>query len=651
MTRRSDDITMLDEVQLRRAVAEGNVPTLVMVLFQLTGDRRWLQEPYRPTRGKGLSNHDSGGLPPAVRAEIQVAAVEAIGAWWRGRPPAIPSPSPKLLTEMLTVCMGEPVPEEYEPMMAELLGCARPDQSPRASTPANHRANFSVIVIGAGISGLTAALKLREAGVSCLVLEKNDGVGGTWRENRYPGCGVDTPSYLYSFSFFSRDWSTHFAKRDEVMAYLEDMAETFDLLGFIRFGTEVLSGAYDQQRQRWTLSVVGPDGQYQELTANAIITAVGQLNRPKVPSLFGMDAFTGHLFHSARWPSDLDIRGKRVAVIGTGASAMQIVPAIVKEVAHLTVFQRSPQWIAPNENYFQPISDPVHWLMEALPFYRRWYRARLAWTFNDKVHASLQIDPSWEDQERSINAINDGHRKYFTAYLYSELDGRKDLQEKALPTYPPFGKRMLLDNGWYAALRRPNVDLVTAPISEITDTGVRTSSGEECLADIIVMATGFEAQRLLFPIELHGRSGTTLLEAWGEDDATAYLGVTVPDFPNLFLMYGPNTNPGHGGSYITIAECQITYIIDLLCQMVDGGYGAIECRADVHAEYNQRVDAAHEHMIWTHPGMNTWYRNGRGRVVANLPWRIVDYWKMTRSADLRDFHVESGVGAKKSFES
>jgi 4-hydroxyacetophenone monooxygenase len=330
-------------------------------------------------------------------------------------------------------------------------------------------------------------------------------------------------------------------------------------------------------------------------------------------------------------------------VVGTGASAMQIVPAIADQVGELTVVQRSPQWVAPNANYFRPVGEDIHRLMEQVPFYHSWIRFRLAWINNDKVHASLQRDPDWPHQDRSLNATNDGHRQFFTRYLTEQLAGREDLIEQVLPDYPPFGKRMLLDNGWYAALKKPTVELVTDGVTEVTETGVRTSSGREIDADVLVFATGFEAQRLLHPLDIRGRGGVSVRDVWGDDDAYAYLGITTPGFPNLFLMYGPNTNLGHGGSYIHIAECQVRYITDLVRTMVDQGLGAVECREDVCAEYNRRVDEAHERMIWSHRGMDTWYRNAKGRVVTNSPWRVVDYWQLTHSADLSDFVVEPAV--------
>jgi 4-hydroxyacetophenone monooxygenase len=315
---------------------------------------------------------------------------------------------------------------------------------------------------------------------------------------------------------------------------------------------------------------------------------------------------------------------------------MQIVPAIVDRVAHLTVFQRSPQWIAPNRDVFRRVDPDQHWLMDVVPFYRRWYRARLAWTFNDKVHRSLQLDPAWDTEGRSINAENDGHRRAFTRYLLGELEGRPDLVDKCLPRYPPFGKRMLLDNGWFAALRRDHVDLVTEPVESFTPSGVRSRS-DAVDADVVILCTGFEAHGFLSPMRVTGRSGIPLAQQWGTDDATAYLGVTVPDFPNLFLLIGPNTALGHGGSMITIAELQVGYVAALVERLVRHRIGAVEVRREVADEYNRRVDAAHARMIWTHPAMTNWYRNAAGRVVNTLPWRIVDYRAMVREPDPADF--------------
>jgi 4-hydroxyacetophenone monooxygenase len=603
----------------------------VPALFQLTGDRRWLADPFRPTRSRGMDNNDSGGFAPDVAAAIRSEALRAVRAYEQGAAPAVPAPTGIQLLELLELANGEPVPPEYAEMAAEDMGFA--PRPPRVAPPNDLR----VIVIGAGVAGMLAAIRLREAGIEHLVLEKNEDVGGTWLENAYPGAGVDTPSSLYSYSFAPRAWRNHFGKRDEVEQYLRDVADDHDLRAVIRFRTEVVAAEYDPATARWTVRT----NTGEELTALAVISATGVLNRPKIPPIPGLDGFQGWLFHTARWPTDLDLTGKRVAVIGSGASAMQVVPAVAGQVARLTIFQRSPQWIAPNEVYFSEVGAAAHLLMERIPFYRRWYRTRLAWNFNDRVHESLWVDPAWEHPQRSVNATNDAHRRVFTRYLHDQLDGRPDLVAKALPDYPPFGKRMLLDNGWFAALRRDNVELVAEAVEEITTTGLRGSGGTEAEVDVIVMATGFHPHRVLYPMRITGRSGRTLADIWGPENAHAHLGITVPDFPNLFIMTGPGTGLGHGGSQITIAECQIRYIVDLLVTMAERGLRAVEVRGDVERDYTRQHDETHARRIWTHPGMTNWYRNRAGRVVSIMPWRVVDYWRMTREAHLDDFVTEA----------
>lgn len=618
--------TSVDRERLAKALTSANMPTLVAVLYQLTGDRTWLADPYLPTRSRGMDNNDDGGFDAPTADRIRAAVLDAVLS---DAPVAIPSPSDAELVEMISAAVGESVPPEFAAMIAEDMGFRVPEVR-RAEPNA-----LSVIVIGAGVSGMLASIKLHEAGIDHVVLEKNSDVGGGWFENTYPGAGVDTPSHLYSYSFAPRAWDTHFGKRDEVWEYLSDVATQHDLRDRIRFDTEVSTAVYDEASREWTVTtVVG-----EVLTADVVITATGQLNKPKFPIIKGLNTFRGPIFHTAQWPADLDLTGKRVAIVGTGASAMQVLPAIAPTVGHATVFQRSPQWVSSTDVYFSEIGDDVNYLMENVPFYRLWYRARLAWNFNDRVHPSLQVDPEWDHPERSVNAINDAHRRVFTRYIEKELEGRPDLIEKSVPDYPPFGKRMLLDNGWYAALRRDNVTLIADAVAEITPTSVIARGGEETEVDIVILATGFETHKLLTPIDVRGKSGTSIRDMWGPEDAHAYLGITVPDFPNLFLTCGPGTVLGHGGSYITIAECQVRYIVDLLIRMADNGIAAVECKPDVEAEYVRKHDDAHANMIWSHGGMDNWYRNDAGRVVSTLPWRIVDYWSMTRRADLEDFEV------------
>ncbi len=629
-----------DDDELRRALAQANLPALLMVLFQLTGDGRWLEEPYHPTRRFGMDPNDSGGFPEDLQEEIRSEAYVAISEWSAGVPARVPTPGGDLLVRMMSLVVSEEVPPEYEPMLAIQMRFA----THRPVEPAPVPPGFSVVIIGAGLGGLMSAIRLKEAGIPFVVIEKSDQAGGVWRDNRYPGAGVDTPSYLYSFSFFPRNWSTYFAKRDELVEYIDEVVDHYDLAPSIRFGTEVLGAEYDELRQRWVLRTRPTSGEKHELEleARAIISAVGAFSQPKVPDLPGIDSFEGPSFHSARWPADLDVTGKRVALVGTGASSMQILPAIVGRAASIDVFQRSPGWVSPVSNYFEPVPPPVHWLFEHVPYYYSWYRFSLAWTFNDKLHPTLQVDPNWSDADHTISAVNDRHRRAFTSYLMDQLDGREDLQAKCLPDYPPWGKRMLIDNGWYAALRRPDVELFAEAVAEVTPTGVIGSSGVERDADVIVFSTGFETTRFLFPMDIRGRNGLVLRDFWEDDNAKAYLGITTPGFPNLFFVYGPNTS-GSGGSFLSWSESQVDYIVQLLEKMMKQGIGAVEPRRDLHDDYNRKVDEAHARMIWTHPKFTTYYRNSRGRVVVTTPWRVIDTWRLLREAVLDEYTTEPAL--------
>lgn len=618
------------------AIAIANIPVLLMVLVQLTGDLHWLDEQYRTRRARGMDDNDTGGLPEPLQAKVREAALEAILAWRSGLPIAIPEPSQELRLKMLISAMGEKIPDEYDSIIAAELSLEPKDAPEKVPVPDG----FEVLIIGAGVSGLCAAINFQRAGIPFTILEKSARLGGIWRDNRYPGAGVDTPNHLYSFASAPYDWSMYYALRDELHAYLEHVAEKFDLRSHIRFETEVKSADYDQATQRWTVAVREPDGTEKTLKANVVISAVGIFNPIKMPTIEGLDRFEGTSFHTAEWPADLDLKGKRVAIIGNGASAMQVGPEIQNTVASLTIFQRSPHWVAPNDQFRKPIPEPLRFLLREVPLYRVWYRLRLGWAFGDRIHSALQKDPTWQFADRSLNKANDSHRSYFTQYIASELGDKTELLEKVVPSYPPFGKRMLMDNGWYRMLRNERVKLVSDPIVEIGPHRITTKDGTEYEADVLVVATGFDVLRFLTAFEVRGRSRRSLRDVWNDDDARAYLGLAMPDFPNFFCLYGPNLQPGHGGSLIFVVEMQMRYILDLMKQMLKQGIGAVECRQDVHDAYNERVDEAHANMVWTHPGMQTYYRNARGRIVVNSPYRNATFYDMTREADLDEFIVE-----------
>ncbi|MDV7353254.1 FAD-dependent oxidoreductase [Rhodococcus oxybenzonivorans] len=629
----------LSESEVRTAVSIANVPALLMVVYQMTGHEKWLEQPYRPTRGKGLGDHDSGGLTEEIQEEIRQAAVQAILDFQAGVKPAIEAPTAEQTVRMISVCMGEPVADQYGPMLSlELARRAAPNAPELALPPVEPPVGFNVIVIGTGVAGIAAAHQLEDMGIDYIILEKQPEAGGNWWQNTYPGAGVDTPSHLYSFSFAKNDWNTHFELRNELQEYFGRVLKEVGGNERVRYSTEVLAATYDETSRGWHVEVRNADGSIETLRSNVVISAVGVLNRPVTPNLPGMESFRGTSFHSANWPEGLEVEGKRVAIVGTGASSMQITPAIADRVEHLTVFQRSPQWVAPFEKFRMPIPTELRRLLQSCSLYHSWYWIRLFWQFGDKVIESLRVDPEWEHPERSVNARNDAHREYFTRYITAQVGDRTDLLDKVMPDYPPFGKRILLDNGWYEALRRDNVDLVNESVAAVTETGLVSASGAEIDADIIVWATGFEAARFVSSLDVRGVDGLSLREAWNDDDPRAYLGVSVPQFPNFFMLGGPNSFPG-SGSFMFFMEVQMRYIRGLLTEMFEQNIAAIDARTDATEQYNELVDTTHARTVWTHRGMSTYYRNSRGRVVFVMPFLNVEYWEMTRRPDLENYTV------------
>lgn len=619
--------------RLAAALAEANVPTLLLVLVQLTGDDKWLEEPYRPRQGPVLDDNDSGSLPEEIQAEIRTAALEAILASEAGELTER-SFAPDEVARLLGIALVDEIPEVYGPLLAEELGALSRD----VAIPAKLPAGFWVLIIGAGISGIGLAIKLKAAGVPFTIIEKNPDIGGTWLENVYPGCGVDTPSHLYSFSFApNTEWSRFFAKRPEVHDYLNRLVDEHDLRSHISFGREVVKAAYDEVNASWTVVTTGVDGDEQTDEAPVLVSAVGMVNRPSIPNIPGSETFEGPVMHTADWRQDVDYAGKRVAVIGTGASAMQLVPTIAGTASSVLVFQRSKQWAVPHPNYGRNVPEGVRYLMRRVPAYTRWYRLRAFWNFSDRLHESLQIDPEWRNSNLSINAQNERHRVFLTSYIKQQLGDREDLHDACIPDYPPYGKRPLLDNGWFRTIKRNDVELITDGVQRITPKGVLTDSAEEYHADIVVWATGFKALQFLWPMDIYGASGKTLAEQWGHHDARAYLGVTVPDFPNMFILNGPNTNAGHGGSAILACEFQVRYVMDAIARLASGEVSSVEVREDVFWDYNNELDEALSKCIWSHPGMTTWYRNEAGRVVVSSPWTYLDYWNRTRELDPADY--------------
>lgn len=625
---------------LARHLADLSVPTLLLSCVHITGDLSILDGPHQP---HGLmANEEQGFMSPEEQSSARAFALEVIKDYRDRGCPEVGQISVDGLRRMMNWAACERIDDTYLPMVLEEVGFAV--RAPSDVVPNEGRADFPVIVIGCGESGLLAAIRLKQTGFPFVVIEKNAGVGGIWFENSYPGARVDSPNHLYTYSFEPIDhWSKYFSQQPELKAYFEDVAARHGIHQHVRFSTEVVGATWDESRSVWMVQVRSAIG-VETLTARAVISAVGQLNRPMLPELPGIDSFVGPAFHTAQWNHHVDLTGKNVAMIGAGASGFQVGPEIAERVASLTVFQRTAQWMLRNDLYHASVGAGVKWAMNHLPFYARWYRFLLMWAWCDKGLEPARVDPDWPDQSRSISLLNEGVRMFMTEWMRSQIEGDEELAAKVIPDYPPTGKRMLQDNGsWLRTLRRPNVELVRDRIERITPDGIDTVDGAHYAVDVIIYATGFRANEMLLPMTIIGRDGADLRAGWGERP-TAYLGITLPAFPNFFCMYGPGTNLASSGSIIFHSECQANYILSALEYLADNGIDCVEPTVEKTQDWVDRSQAELRGMVWTQPSVkHSFYKNRHGEIYILSPWRVVDYWSWTREFDPADYVVRQRV--------
>jgi 4-hydroxyacetophenone monooxygenase len=618
------------------ACAAADVHPLLCAVAHRTGDLSLLREEFAPDQAQLLV--PGCGLSPGDMSEARALAVAALSDHLTsGRPDHELTPEER--RRIFGFLVGSGAAEHWEGFLSEELALEGTDPRQPSWRTADLGGEFRCAVIGAGASGLAAAHRLRQAGVAVTVFEKNGDVGGTWLENVYPGCRVDVPNQLYSFSFAQTNaWVSRFSAQSDLLAYLQSAAKDLGLGECIRFRSEVTEARFDEAAAAWSLTVRAPDGTETTEVVDGIVSAVGQLNRPSFPAIPGREQFTGPSFHSAAWDDTVELADQRVAVVGSGASAAQFVPHLAGVVSHLDVYQRTAPWLLPTNNYADPFPPEFHELLRLLPGYGRWDRLWQFWLLHEGLLVAARVDPAWDQHTEAVSASNDFIRSMLLDVLRAQVEDDV-LYEKMVPHFPPFAKRALRDDGrWAAALSRPDVDLVTTPIAEITPHGVRTADGEERPADVVIYGTGFRASEFVAPMRVYGAGGVELSEEW-DGDAQAYLGMTVPGFPNFFLLYGPNTNLVINGSILIMVECQVRYTVEAIGQLLRGGHRTMSCRRDVHERYGRDMEEGNAHMVWGVADVPTWYRNAHGRVTQNWPFDLHTYWDRTREPDLADYEL------------
>lgn len=622
--------------EIAAALEDVSVPTLLLSLVHITGDPRFIRD-FKPM-GIFL-NEVQGFMSEEDKARARAAALPVITEY---RDRGCPEPQPlslELIREMMDWAACEHVTDDYLPLILEEMDLEGAD--PRRPKPVSEKAaaELPVVVVGCGESGILAGIRLKQANVPFTIVEKNAGPGGTWWENRYPGARVDVANHFYCYSFEpNNDWTHFFAEQSELQDYFTGVMEKHDLAGHTRWSTEVIGAEWDHDDGEWAVTLRAVDGTTSTLRARALITAVGQLNRPHIPEFDGAATFEGPAFHSAAWDHSVELAGKRVALIGAGASGFQIAPAIADRVERLTVFQRTAQWMFPNAMYHDEVGDGVRWAMRHLPFYGRWYRFLVLWPGADKGLDAAEGDPNYADQDYAVSDINAAARMMFSQWITSQVGDGRELLAKVLPDYPATGKRTLQDNGsWLRTLQRDNVELVRTPIERITPHGVVTDDGLTRDADVIVYATGFRHTDVLWPLKVKGRNGIDLHEMWGSRPY-AHLGITVPGFPNLFIIYGPGTHLAHGGSLIFQSELQMRYIDQCLERLAEDNLHSMEPKAEAATEWHQRTQAQIKKMVWSHPAVkHSYFKNADGEIHTVSPWRLNEYWSAVREPDWSQF--------------
>lgn len=639
--------TPVDEDFLRRAVAHADPNALRVALYQATGDPELLQyDHYIEILDKGhLSRHSKLNIVERDRPALQEKAVRFL----LENQGSLHEVDPDLdeLRSLISLALGgreitdrefpelrsEASFDDYPLFVSDWTGGTKPDLPD----------DLRVAVIGTGHSGIAMAVHLQKLGIPYDVYERRPEIGGVWSINRYPDIRVDTMSSTFQMAFVKRyPWTEYFARGPEVRQYMHDMAVDFGVYEHIRFSTDVKSMTFDESTSRWVLEIVR-DGQTLTTSATFVVAATGLFSTAKDLDVPGIEDFAGTRTHTTAWPDDLSVEGRSVAVVGNGSTGVQLLARIAEQAKQVYVHVRTPQWISPQIHYGEPITTELRWLLDHMPYYWNWDRFVWLAASGEAVTGLFVPDQQWKADGGHFSELNDALRARLTRYIHAQLGDREDLIAELTPVYPPWARRMIIDNDWYRTLLRDNVELVTEPIDHVEADAVVTADGWRREVDVIVAAAGFDVTKYLFPIRAVGRGGVSLEEKWERDGVgpRAFWSITVPGFPNLFIMYGPNSQGGAGGGLSSMLQLWTTHIAGLIVRTIERGGTAIEVKDDVFEQHNAALDARTSQMIWLDPdSRDRNYYVSHGRVQSMNAWAPAEHWEAMTDPDVeRDFDV------------
>ena len=623
----TEELADAPDATIDDAVRHADPAVLRGLLYQLTGDSEVMA--MKPGAPVSLSRERE-----ADDADVLALKAKAADFLKRyrddGMPPIDIGPIERL-RQSLSLTAAYDIPTSDFDIWVEELALDRWARGVRwknGNAPAN-RSDFTVAVIGTGISGLNVAVQLKRAGIAFVVFEKNPEVGGSWYENRYPGARVDTASRGYTHLFgYDYPFSHGYSPREVNLNYFRWVADEFGVRDHIRFGTEVETMVWDDDAKTWALTTKDASG-LRTSAFNAVISCVGFLSRPKLPEIAGIETFEGITCHTAMWPDELDVTDKRIAIVGSAASGYQTTPVIAKSAAHTFVFQRTPNWCFEDRGYVKELAPQIGWLERNFPFYGNFVRFRIASGYNPALMKfGLHIDPEHDDPD-TVSAGNKATRDVCVGFIRRKLASRPDLIEKMTPKSPPMASRPIrvdADDSIYDALMRDDVLLVTDGIERITPRGI-VAGGKEYDVDAIVFATGFRANDYLWPMDVRGRDGVRIQDVWKVDGPRAYLGSMVPGFPNLFMCYGPNTNNFGGFTVVDLLEMVAQFALRCIAGLIEQGTRSVEVSDDAYWRFAAILDAEDRKMVYMDPRAKNYYRNEQGRSSVNGP---IDIRRMYR---------------------
>lgn len=630
-----------DEDFVRKALDEAQINVLRIALYQQTSDPELQAMAAEKTQLRGTP-YEFPKIDKEHHAVIRQKAFEYLRDRDPGASPLMPTKEEA--RELMEMFNGGQISEQHADygwgdLALDNNGFAR--AASWKNKPSDDVLDkYQVTIIGAGFSGLMAAIQMKTLGLKFTIIERQAGLGGTWFLNDYPEARVDITSFIYQYKF-EQDypWKSHFATQGELREYVDYIVDKHELRENIQLSTKVSDANWNEEKKRWDIQIESADGKVDTLQSQFLISAAGLFSTPKLPKIKGIEDYKGKMFHTTGWDHSFDCTGKKVAVIGTGSTGSQLVRGVAAKAESLSIYQRTPNWVNHVPGYRNPVSKELRWLLDNMPGYKSWFAYHHTASAM-QVEKFQYLDDEWIEKGGVVNEKNELMREMLKGYIRSKVGDDDELYKKLVPEYAPLSRRLVVDNDWYDTLLLDNVELVSGPIDHFTETGIKSPDGSEREFDLVVLSAGFDVERYLWPVEYHGRDDTQLEDLWAEDGARAHITLTIPHFPNFIILYGPNAG-AVTGSFHSWMELLTRYGARLIAETIEKGADSFEVKKEVYLDYNTRLDKGLKTLLLENQGAGGgYYLNSHGRPGVTQPWTFDEFYEMIREPDLTEFNFD-----------